>query len=200
METLTPLADILSAQHSPAEPTAAYSRPPDHAGSPDSIAKRLFLLPEHLHLAEGEAAIEWLIRRDEKIKAGRQVLGTAHLPRVQGELNPCFQWLLESFFGHVPDFLIILDHNYWFGSSPLLREILVYHELTHCIHKKDAFGDPLYDENDRPRWGLRGHDVEEFTAVVRRYGAWNADLDAFIAAAQAHSFTAWTAPTPPARD
>jgi hypothetical protein len=87
----------------------------------------------------------------------------------------------------VPDFLIVLDRNFWFGATPIQREILCYHELTHCIHKKDVFGDPLYDENDRPRWGLRGHDVEEFTSVVRRYGAWNADLESFLSAAQAHA-------------
>lgn len=195
METLAAAATPISLADE-----AAYARPAESIHSPESIARRLFLLPEHVHLAEGEAAIEWLLRRDSKVKGGRYVLGTAHLPRVQGDLNPCFQWLLESFFGRAPDFLIVLDRQYWFDSTPLQREILVYHELTHCIHKKDLFGDPLYDENDRPRWGLRGHDVEEFTAVVRRYGAWNADLESFLAAAKTHALEAWAPALPPAGD
>jgi hypothetical protein len=164
---------------------AAYSRPPDYL-HPATIAQRLFLLPEHEHLAAGEATIEWLIKRDEKIKGGRMILGTAHLPRVQGELNPCFEWLLESVFGHPLDFLIILDRGFWFNATAIQREILVYHELTHCIHKKDAYGDPLYDENERPRWGLAAHSVEEFTSVVRRYGAWNEEIRQFVEAANSH--------------
>ena len=175
----------------------AYARAPDEL---TPIVQTVLLMPEHAHLVDGEAAIDWLLKRDEKIKGGRQVLGTANIPRVQGELNPCFQWLLENYFGRMPDFLIILDREFWLSATRRQREILVYHELTHCIHKKDMFGDPLYDENERPRWGLRGHDVEEFTAVVRRYGAWNPDLAAFFEAAKTHALEARAPELPAAGD
>lgn len=178
--------------------TAAYALPPA-AVDPERFALPLLRLPEHVHLVDGEAAINWLLKRDFKVKGGRQIIGTAHLPRVQGDLNPCFEWLVERLFGRFPDFLIVLDCEYWLNASDRNREILVYHELMHCIHKVDGFGDPRYDENDRPLWGIRGHDVEEFTAVVRRYGAWNAELESFISAAQAHTaearFTAISAPS-----
>lgn len=182
METLTVIAPPLSLADD-----AAYARPPDDpALNPNVYARTLLLLPEHAHLAEGEAVIEWLLKRDEKVKAGRQVLGTCHMPRVQGELNPCFEWLMERFFGHPIDFLIILDRNFWFAATPQVRTILCFHELSHAIHKTDQYGDPLYDENDRPRWGIREHDVNEFTSVVRRYGAWNEDIQQFVAAANLH--------------
>jgi hypothetical protein len=166
---------------------AAYARSPEQADlNPEVYARKLLQLPEHAHLSEGEAIIEWLLKRDEKVKGGRRVLGTAHLPRVQGELNPCFEWLLERYFERMPDFLIILDRQWWFGASLLQREILCHHELSHCVHKEGKDGEPLYDENDRPRWGIVDHDVNEFTSVVRRYGAWNEDLRQFVAAANLH--------------
>jgi len=171
--------------------SGAFCRPPPHL-DPAETARPLLELPEHEHLFEGEAVIEWLLQRDAKVKQGRQILGTAYLPRVQGELNPCFQWLLERYFQRMPDFLIILDAAYWEVATPRLREILVYHELSHCIHKESNEGEPLYDENGRPRWGLKGHDVEEFTSVVRRYGAWNADLEYFIEAAKTHALESRT--------
>lgn len=180
MEVLTPPAPAKRYEE------FAYMRAPPEA-DPALIMSTLLELPEFDHLRDGEAVIDWLLKRDEKVRGGRQILGTAHLPRVQGDLKPCFEWLLECYFGHMPDFLIILDYTYWMASSPRNREILAYHELCHCIHKENGLGEPLFDENERPRWGLKGHDVEEFTAVVRRYGAWNADLEYFLQAAQSHA-------------
>lgn len=183
METPSPPAPALNGDY------GAFVYPPEHI-HPDPIAQQLLQLPEHEHLLHGEAIVDWLLMRDNKTKGGRHVLGTVYLPRIQGELNACFQWLLECHFGRMPDFLIILDQTYWVESAPRLREILVYHELCHCIHKENKLGEPMFDENERPRWGLRGHDVEEFTSVVRRYGAYSADLEYFIQAAATHADTA----------
>ena len=47
----------------------------------------------------------------------------------------------------------------------------------------DREGAPRFDDEGRPVWGLQGHDVEEFAAVVRRYGAHNPDIQRFLAAA-----------------
>jgi hypothetical protein len=165
----------------------AYQIPRDEI-HPVAIADRLLrTVDDFSHLVEGEAKIDWLLKRDEKVKGGRQILGTAHMPKVQGDLNPCFVWMLARIFGRESDFLIILDKRYWLAASARLREILVYHELTHCIHKTDGNGDPRYDWEERPVWGLRGHDVEEFTAVVQRYGAWNVELESFRDALNAHA-------------
>jgi hypothetical protein len=169
--------------------------PPDH--DPAAVAAPLLRLPEHVHLLDGEATIDWLLKRDEKVKGERMIIGTAHMPRVSGELSECFSWMLGRLFGRIPDFLIVLDREYWFKASALEREILAYHELMHCVHKRDRSGELLYTDDDRPRWGLKGHDVEEFSAVVRRYGAWKHDIREFIAAAQAHAVQERAAPGAP---
>lgn len=161
--------------------TFALPAPDDHPGV---IAAELLKLPEHQHLRDGEACIEYLFRRMPKVKHGRTVLGTACMPQVQGELSDCFEWMLTRLFGALPDFLIILDKLFWDQSSPKVREILVYHELKHCAQKKDAYGTPRFHRHGGPMWGIQGHDVEEFTDTVRRYGAWTPEIAAFVAAAR----------------
>ena len=159
--------------------------PPGEPLSPSDIAAKLISeCQEFEHLKDGEACIRFLMDTDETIKHGRRIIGSANMPTVQGNLKGVFDWLLHNFFQdeHV-DFLIILELDYWEAADDRMREILVFHELCHCIHKKDRDGDPRYDETGRPVWGLLNHDLEEFNATVRRYGAYSEDVRAFIAAA-----------------
>lgn len=174
------------AEFDAAAESGEFCLPPENA-HPRDIALQLLALDEFEDLREGEAVIDWLLRRDEKIRQERTVLGTAYLPRVQGDLNPVFMWMLSNVFRREPDFLIVLDQKFWFSANPQLREILVYHELYHCIHKTNREGEKRYGWDERPIWGLRGHDVEEFTAVASRYGAWNSELAAFRDALNAHA-------------
>ena len=164
----------------------SFEHPVDH--HPAQIAARLILLPELSHLAE--ARIGWLLRVEAMMKAGRWVLGTCYLPTVQGSLRPLFDWFMVKEFGDDPplDFLIVLDRSYWLAATDLQREILVYHELMHCGHAVDKHGVERYDkETGAPVYCIRGHDVEEFTAVVERYGIHNQDIAAFVRAAQEHT-------------
>ncbi len=159
-------------------------RLPDPDNHPAVIAERVMRMPEHVHLVENEIEIDWLMRCDEKIKAGRLILGSVHEPIVNGEFRDMFQWLLKRLLGRVPMFLVILDDAYWKRATPLQREILVFHELSHIRQSLDRYGSPRFDRAGLPVYGLQGHDVEEFTQVVARYGTWNDELRAFVAAAQ----------------
>lgn len=161
--------------------------PVDNDSHPARIYNRLVRLPEHIHLFEGNAAVDFLFRQDEVIRGGRRVLGTCCIPGVNGSLSPLFDWMLERTLGRWPDFLIILDHDYWYGAGPLEREILVYHEMLHAYQKRDAFGSPRVSmATGEPVWGIRGHDIEEFNEVVARYGAHSSDLQAFLEAVDSH--------------
>lgn len=155
-------------------------------GSPADIAARLIEdCAEFQHLKDGGACIRFLMDTEETVKHGRRIIGSANMPTVQGSLKGVFDWLLHEFFqDEYVDFVILLDLDYWEGADVRQREILVFHELCHCIHKEDRDGDPRYDDNGRPVWGLLGHDVEEFTSVVARYGAYSDEIRIFIAAAQ----------------
>ena len=139
--------------------------------------------PEFSHLAEGEVDICWIESVAGLSEKGRQVLGMVHEPKVQGKLNGLFFWLLKTMHGSDPDFIILLDAVYWAQATQREREILVYHELSHIAHAEDKDGEPKYNEDTgRPVYRIVGHDVEEFSAVARRYGAWNADLQQFAQA------------------
>lgn len=155
--------------------------PDDHPGT---VAARVLRMPEHRHLVDNEIDLDWLMRCDEKVKAGRRILGTVYEPVVQGELRDMFEWMLTRLLGRLPAFLIVLDEAYWTKAGPLDREILIFHEITHIQQKLDKYGAPRFDRDGRPVYGLRGHDVEEFTSVVARYGAHNDELRAFVAAAR----------------
>jgi hypothetical protein len=186
MNEFTPLSRERSLLFEALQEEGEYCHPPADL-HPRDIAGRLIYLEEFADIREGEATIDWLLRRDEKTKHERQILGTCYLPRVQGELNPLFEWMLKNTLKREPDYLIILDLKFWFFSNDRSREILVYHELSHCFHKTNREGEKRYTFDELPVWGLKGHDVEEFTAVAQRYGAWNHELESFRDALNAHA-------------
>jgi len=128
--------------------------------------------------------------REPVIKQGRQVLGAVHMPTVQGQLKGVFAWMLLNTFGRLPDFLVLLDKDFWCGEGDRpeddrVREILMYHEMCHMVHKVDLDGEPRFSESGKPVFGLQAHDVEEFANTVKRYGAYSAEIEEFIEAAKA---------------
>ncbi len=168
-----------------------YFLPTDRPGmaNPAEVFVRLCKLPEHAHITEAEARIEFLMRGHEEKKGGRVVLGTVFRPQVDGRLREVFTWLLQDKFGADDDepiaFLVVLDAEFWLDSDDVQREILMYHELCHIQPAYDKNGAQRFDrETGLPVLTLAGHDVEEFAAVVERYGTYNAELREFVAAAQ----------------
>lgn len=150
----------------------------------ESIVEAVLRMPEHEHLVENKIDLAFLFRCEPKKVGGRQILGTVYEPKVQGGLRDVFEWMIRRLLGRMPRFLVVLDDGYWQGCGARNREILVFHELSHCWHKTDRDGEPRFDMDDNPIYGLKAHDVEEFTSVVARYGQWNDEIKAFIAAAQ----------------
>lgn len=150
---------------------------------PRVIAEKVLDFPEHEDIRNGGANIDWLFRCEEKFKHGRRVLGMCYAnPKVQGDLAPLFEDMLTRLIGRIPDFLIVLDYEWWGEATALQREILCHHELLHASQAKDLFGAPKFDRDGNPVWALRGHDIEEFNDVVRRYGVHSEEVEAFLRA------------------
>ena len=79
-----------------------------------------------------------------------------------------------EWFGVVPDFIITLDAAYCHECSDSELLALIEHELYHCAQDRDGFGMPKFNrDTGMPVFTIRGHDVEEFIGVVRRYGMGN---------------------------
>jgi len=136
-----------------------FLMPPDDGSGLDPLVHyaKVVAMPEHKHLAEGRPRVAFLLREDPKICQCKVELGSVHMPKVQGSLKDVFTWSLQRLLGYMPDYLMILKTN------------------------KD--GDPSYDSDGLPVWGLVGHDIEEFDSVVRRYGAYHTTVSSFVEAA-----------------
>lgn len=170
----------------PCGPEDAFWSPGDGQLDPGPIAARLTAdLEEFAHLKMGEASVLFLMRSDEKLKAGRHVLGLMSLVRFQGDLGPVGEWMLARLCGGLPDYVMVLDAKWWAQAAPMQREALVYHELLHAEHARGRDGELRFTADGLPVWGIVGHDVEEFHKVAARYGAWSPDIQAFIGALQA---------------
>jgi len=165
---------------------AEYEVPADTENGPKAICELLVVTcNEFAHLREGEPRILILFRTIPKVKGGRAVLGECCMPTVQGSLRSMFEWLMVERFGFYPDFMILLDRDWWNEADERSREALMFHELMHADQAVDQYGAPRFNkETGEPCWRIRGHDIEEFNAVVERYGAWLPDIRAFIEASK----------------
>ena len=78
---------------------------------------------------------------------------------------------ITEWFGEMPDFLITLDANYAAQCDDVTFCAVVEHELYHCGQALNEFGAPKFNQTTGlPVYAIKGHDVEEFVGVVRRYG------------------------------
>lgn len=152
--------------------------------SPQDIANRLVdEVPRFSHLKEGEAVIMFVMCDFKVNKKGRRVLGQISLPQFQGSMSKLCSWLLAmACEGHWPDYIMVLESEFWGNAQPKQREALVFHELCHTEHSVGKDGELKFKDDGRPVFGIQGHDIEEFNAVVERYGAWLPDIKLFAAA------------------
>lgn len=144
--------------------------------------------PDHEHLQHATLGFLWT--NVANAKKGRVVIGTAEPGAPQGAMG---KWgrakavlQIEEWFGQVPDFIITIDANWWLQASGAEACALIEHELYHCAQATDEFGAPKFNQQTgKPSFTMRGHDVEQFIGVVRRYGADASGVRELIEAAQA---------------
>ena len=129
---------------------------------------------EHQHLRR--ATIGWLWSSEPYHRRGRRILGEARMAEPTGtnawsKARTAYLW--HHLFGHMPDFVITLDAEFFSEAETTDAECLavVEHELYHCAQAVTLFGSPRFRRDGGPIWCIRPHDVEEFVGVVRRYGS-----------------------------
>lgn len=143
-----------------------------------------FWTDEHRHL--NEARIVWCWTTCEGRSKGRQIVGECQLysPRGRQWAKLRDLWLArewwrempgydpEEYEGGEPDFVITLYAPWAQAAQDASFAAVVDHEMCHASQKKDGYGIPKRNQaTGRPEWEIRGHSVEEFTEVVRRWGA-----------------------------
>lgn len=126
---------------------------------------------DHEHLRDARLGVLWTT-----VPNSRQMLtvaGQAEKPMFQGGKwsKRRQEMQMERWFGEMPDFVITLDAGYALQCDDVSWCALVEHELYHCAQAVNEFGAPKFNQSTGlPIFGIRGHDVEEFVGVVRRYG------------------------------
>jgi putative metallopeptidase len=141
---------------------------------------------DHAHLVAARLGILWTSVANSR--NGRTILGQCEFKPPGGTMG---KWARErakaqlyGWFGGELDFLITLDARYALACSDSEWCALVEHELYHAGQARDEFGGPKFIEaTGTPVFCVRAHDIEEFTGVVKRYGAAAAHVEAFVAAA-----------------
>jgi len=128
--------------------------------------------PDHLHLQH--ASIGFLWTNKPNARQGRRIVGMCETGEPRGSMGKwprgrAEQQLIE-WFGEVPDFVVTIDATYAVQCGDAEFCALIDHELYHAGQERDEFGQPKFTQEGRPKFGMRGHDVEEFVGIVRRYG------------------------------
>jgi Putative phage metallopeptidase len=126
---------------------------------------------DHTHLLDADIRVMWASSSFEKQE--RTVLGQAEQVafRAGGWQKARMEQQMMDWFGEVPAFIITLAADYCSTCSDADFCALVEHELYHIAQDTDRYGAPAFTKEGAPKLRLRGHDVEEFVGVVRRYGA-----------------------------
>ena len=137
---------------------------------------------DHAHLLDADIRVMWASAAFAK--KGRSVVGQAEQVafRAGGWQKARMEQQMFDWFGSVPAYIITLAADYCAQCSDADFCALVEHELYHIAQAKDQYGAPKFTQEGLPKLEMRGHDVEEFVGVVRRYGA-SPDVQALVDAA-----------------
>ncbi len=132
---------------------------------------------DHAHLLDADIRVMWA--SSSFAKQGRTVLGQAEQVafRAGGWQKARMEQQMRDWFGDVPAFIITLAADYCAQCSDTDFCTLVEHELYHIAHANDKCGQPAFTKEGAPKLEMRGHDVNEFVAIVERYGVGAPDSD-----------------------
>lgn len=130
--------------------------------------------PDHSHLVDaldGQIGFLWAASGYES--KGRVIIGQTE--ELTFRASKWQKWRQEQqmmqWFGMLlPDYLITLDANYCAQCSDTDFCALVEHELYHIGQEMKGDVPQFKRDTGQPKLTIRGHDVEEFVGVVRRYG------------------------------
>lgn len=148
--------------------------------------------PEHSHLIDAKIGYLWAFEPNSR--GGKQIIGEAErlnpkggkwqIARQKQQIKEFFPNFISD-YGFSIDFIITLDANFCLNADDASFCALLEHELYHCTYQIDEFGMPKFNKEGKMSYSLKGHDVEEFTGVVRRYGlgALSPEVSEFVAAA-----------------
>lgn len=112
----------------------------------------------------------YLFRDEASVSQGKTIAGRC--VRVDDR-----QWPLHKY-----DVLIEIAQDVWEQAGEKFQKALMDHELGHIGLDLDESGQPKRDDSGRIKVRMLHHDVEEFSDVLARHGAYAQDLRDFLSA------------------
>lgn len=134
-------------------------------GSAESVEEiALRIIPAH-HSELATARIQYIFVDKASMKNDLPVLGKTK--KVSGAL----EFLIEK------DFLVEVALDQWREATERKKEALVDHLLECCTGEEDP-------KTGAMKWVMRTPDIQEFTAILSRHGAWHDALIGMVEVAQ----------------
>ncbi len=132
----------------------------------ENVEKEAMSLIPMYHPELAEARFKFVFVDKASMKNGKPVRGKVR--RITGVL----EFLLEA------DFMMEVALDQWNELTDVQRKALVDHLLECCTGEEDEA------DGGTMKYSVREPDVQEFSAILRRHGAWNDDLAAFASVAK----------------
>ena len=129
----------------------------ENAEGVEAIAKSLM----NYHPDLVEARFRFVFKEKAGKKGGKTVYGTVK------KCSDLMVFLIDA------DFLMEVALDTWNPLDAQKRTALVDHLLERCYGEED-------EESGETTWKMREPDVQEFSTILRRHGAWNDDLQKFV--------------------
>jgi len=117
------------------------------------------------HPELGTARMLYVFVSEAPTKGGRELYG-----RVK-KFAGFNEWALDK------DFVIEVAAPLWNDLDPNQRNALVDHLLERCTGVED-------EKTGDVSWKIREPDVQEFSSILDRHGAWNTQLAGFVSVAK----------------
>jgi hypothetical protein len=135
--------------------------------SAENVEREATRLIPLYHPELATARFKYVFVDKASMENGRPVRGK--IRKITGVL----EFLLEA------DFMMEVALDQWNELADTQRSALIDHLLESCTGEEDES-----DGGGDMKWSTRKPDVQEFSAILRRHGAWNDDLSAFTSIAK----------------
>lgn len=130
----------------------------------DTVGKIASALIPNYHPELATARMMYMFVDKASKKGGRPVMGKAK------KITGFMEYLAEA------DFLIEVPLDIWNDLSEAARTALVDHLLESCTG--------VEGDDGTMKWTGREPDVQEYSTILDRYGAWNEQLVGFVSVAK----------------
>lgn len=141
------------------------AKAPKVYGSAEAVEEIADQLVPTYHSELASARIKYVFVSEASKKDGKPVLGKVR--KISGEL----EYLLDL------DFLVVVALDCWNEATNRQKEALVDHLLERCTGEED-------ENTGEMKWSVRTPDVQEFTDILNRHGAWTENLVGMVEVAQ----------------